>query len=79
MRWRTEEHYTTLVLKLDQGNPTAQYNLGLMYKNGIGVEKDFNEALGWFILLQTKIIVAKYALGLMYYKGEGIRKITLKQ
>ena len=28
-----------------QGNPTAQYNLGLMYKNGIGVEKDFNEAL----------------------------------
>ena len=33
-----------------QGNPRAQYNLGLMYKNGIGVEKDFNEALGWFIL-----------------------------
>ena len=29
-----------------QGNPRVQYNLGLMYKNGIGVKKDFNEALG---------------------------------
>ena len=29
-----------------QGNSRAQYNLGLMYKNGIGVKKDFNEALG---------------------------------
>ena len=58
-----------------QGNPTAQYNLGLMYKNGIGVEKDFNEALGWFILASDNDhMLSKYALGLMYYKGEGIRK-----
>ena len=58
-----------------QGNPRAQYNLGLMYKNGIGVKKDFNEALGWFILgSNNDHMLSKYALGLMYYKGEGISK-----
>ena len=58
-----------------QGNPRAQYNLGLMYKNGTGVKKDFNEALGWFILgSNNDHMLSKYALGLMYYKGEGISK-----
>ena len=58
-----------------QGNPRAQYNLGLMYKNGIGVKKDFNEALGWFILgSNNDHMLSKYALGLMYYKGEGVSK-----
>ena len=53
-----------------QGNPTAQYNLGLMYKNGIGVEKDLNESLGQFILgSDNDHMLSKYALGLMYYKG----------
>ena len=56
-----------------QGNPIAQYNLGLMYKNGIGVKKDFNEALEWFILgSKNNHMLSKYALGFMYYKGEGI-------
>ena len=53
-----------------QGNPTAQYNLGLMYKNGIGVEKDFNEALGWFILgSDNDHMLSKYALGLILIPG----------
>ena len=62
-----EKHYTTLVLK-QLGNPTAQYNLGIMYVC-IGVEKDFNEALGWLILASDNgHMLSKYALGLMYYK-----------
>ena len=32
-----------LSFDLVQGNPRAQHNLGLLYKNGIGVKKDFNE------------------------------------
>jgi len=34
-----------------QGNPIAQYNLGLMYKNGVGVKKDLNEAIKMFSLI----------------------------
>jgi len=30
------------------GNPDAQTNLGLMYTNGQGIERDFGEALKWF-------------------------------
>ncbi len=55
-----------------QGNATAQYNLGLMYKNGIGVDKDNEEALGWFTLgSDNGHMLSKYALGLLYYHGKG--------
>jgi len=30
-----------------QGNGQAQFNLGMCYKNGIGVEKDAKEAVAW--------------------------------
>ena len=57
-----------------QGNPIAQYNLGLMYKNGVGVKIDKNEAVGWFILASNNgHMLGKYALGLAYYHGSGVR------
>jgi TPR repeat protein len=34
----------------DQGEPDAQYHLGLMYEAGTGVPVDANEALRWFRL-----------------------------
>ena len=33
-----------------QGNPTAQYFLGLMYENGTGVGRDRAEAINWYKL-----------------------------
>ena len=33
-----------------QGNAAAQYNLGLMYRNGEGVPKDDAEAVKWYHL-----------------------------
>ena len=35
-------------LSTDQGNATAQYNLGLMYAIGEGVLKDEAEAVKWY-------------------------------
>ena len=32
----------------DQGQKTAQFNLGLMYQSGRGVPKDEAEAIKWF-------------------------------
>ena len=32
----------------EQGDAVAQYNLGLMYKNGWGVTQDYAEAVKWY-------------------------------
>ena len=32
----------------EQGHATAQYNLGVMCANGVGVKADLNQALTWF-------------------------------
>ncbi|WP_254557762.1 tetratricopeptide repeat protein, partial [Salmonella enterica] len=38
------EAYKWIKQSADQGNAQAHYNLGLMYWNGDGVEKDLNKA-----------------------------------
>jgi TPR repeat protein len=35
-------------LSADQGDPDAQYNLGVLYLKGTGVPKDRDEAVRWF-------------------------------
>ncbi len=32
----------------EQGHASAQFNLGLMYNNGLGVPQDYAEALQWY-------------------------------
>ncbi len=32
----------------EQGNPTAQYRLGVMYDSGYGVAQDYAEAMKWY-------------------------------
>ena len=55
------------------GDPKAQYNLGIMYNKGFGVEVDKKEAVGWFLLsAEHGNMLAQYALGYAYYKGEGV-------
>ena len=55
------------------GDDKAQYNLGIMYKNGLGVPVDKNKAFAWlFLSAEQGNTLANYALGHAYYKGEGI-------
>ena len=57
------------------GDDKAQYNLGVMYKKGLGVLVDHNEAFAWFFLSSNQgNILANYALGHSYYKGSGVQK-----
>ncbi len=35
-------------LSAEQGLAQAQFNLGLMYENGLSVQKDVNEARKWY-------------------------------
>lgn len=57
----------------DRGDAEAQYNLGLMYNNGRGVEQDYSQAAEWFRkaaeqgFLQTQFMLAN-----MYAKGRGV-------
>ena len=33
-----------------QGNAAAQYNMGYLYRNGVGVESNMDEAIRWYRL-----------------------------
>jgi TPR repeat protein len=54
----------------------AQNNLGVMYQNGRGVQKDYNEAVKLYQLAaKHSYAMAQYNLGLMYTKpGKASRR-----
>ena len=57
----------------EQGEATAQSNLGFIYSNGQGVPQDYKEAVKWFRLSAEKgYASAQFNLGLMYVKGQGV-------
>ena len=57
----------------EQGNPGAQYNLGLMYRNGKGVPQDLGEAIGWYRRAADQgDPFAQYNLGVLYDEGRGV-------
>jgi TPR repeat protein len=61
--------------KAEHGDVDAQYNLGIMYYHGEGVEKDLDQAILWFhMAAEQDDADAQYNLGLMYGKGEGTGK-----
>jgi TPR repeat protein len=56
-----------------QGNADAQFNLGLLYKNGWGVPQDDKTAVKWWKLAAEQgDSGAQYNLGFMYYNGKGV-------
>ena len=58
----------------DQGDARAQYNLGLMYRNGNGIQDDV-EAAKWFRkAAENGDVKAQHNLGMMYAKGEGVEQ-----
>ena len=66
----------------EQGNANAQYNLGNCYANGVGIEKDNEKAVYWFlksaeqgnVFAQNKLEDSRYNLGYYYAKGVGVEK-----
>ena len=57
----------------EQGNAVAQNNLGLMYDQGTGVPKDYQEAVKWYRLAAEQgDEEAQNSLGLMYKNGMGV-------
>ena len=59
----------------EQGDATAQYNLGLMYAKGEGVPENDAEAVGWFRkAAEQGDATAQSNLGVMYATGRGVLK-----
>jgi TPR repeat protein len=55
------------------GDVEAQYNLGVMYDEGTGVEQDFSKAAEWYRKAAERgFLEAQYNLGMMYYHGLGV-------
>ena len=67
------EHVFDLYAKAAElGNPAAQYNIGMMYSNGEGVNVDYQQAVYWFRKSSDQNFApAKFRLGEMYYFGMG--------
>ena len=58
-----------------RNSATAQHNLGGMYRDGQGVEKDFKEAVKWYQkAAEQGLATAQYNLGAMYRQGQGVEQ-----
>jgi TPR repeat protein len=56
-----------------QGNAVAQYKLGVMYDEGLGVPQDYKTAMKWYKLAAEQGDAgAQHNLGLMYNNGDGV-------
>ena len=59
----------------EEGSPEAQFNLGLMYFHGHGVERDLQEAAHWYRMSADRgYAKAQFSLGDMYDQGLGIEQ-----
>ena len=57
----------------DQGDSSAQHNLGIMYSKGQGVTQDYREAAKWFRLsAEQGNWYAQFGLGQLYRGGQGV-------
>ena len=74
--YEREDYKTAYKLFLplaEQGDAFAQYNLGLMYDQGLGVPQDYKEAFKWYRLSAVQgFPQAQTNLGVMYEKGQGV-------
>ncbi len=60
---------------VEQGHAKAQYNLGVMFRRGYGVQQDNVEAVKWYRkAAEQGFAEAQYNLGVMYAEGQGGRQ-----
>ena len=57
----------------EQGDATAQFNLGIMYENGKGIAQDYSRACDWYEkAAEQGDAYAQNNLGIMYENGDGV-------
>lgn len=64
-----------ILFRAEQGDATAQYNLGVMYAYGQGVKQDDKQAAYWYQKAAEQDHAGAQAfLGAMYFNGQGVRQ-----
>ena len=67
-----QKQFKKLLVKAEAGNLKAQYEVGIMYLKGKGVETDGRKARSWIGKAADRgVNKAVTRLGILYYKGEG--------
>ena len=57
----------------DQGNPIAQYSIGVLYEFGSGVPQNTVEAAKWYLkAANQEHAAAQWRLGIIYWQGSGV-------
>jgi TPR repeat protein len=70
-----KEAYNIFSILSQEGNSQAQYILGSMYLDGIGVKKDYKKAYELFMQsAKQNNSFGEYALGYLYKHGLGVKK-----
>jgi TPR repeat protein len=70
-----KEKLEKLMNQAEDGDVDAQYDLGIRYYSGDGVEKDHAKAVKWFTMAaEHDDAQAQFNLGIMYGRGEGADK-----
>ena len=63
----------------ESGDSDAQFLLGVRYYFGKGVQKNYSEAVNWFLkAAQQEHMKAEFNLGVCYYFGKGVEKDFVK-
>ena len=66
--------YKEFLVASEKGHADSQFNLGLMYEQGIGVGKDEKEAVGWYGKSAAQgNAAAQFNLGVLYENGRGTK------
>lgn len=64
-----------LIEEAELDDTASQYQLGIIYYAGRGVDVNYDEARWWFqSAAEQGHQKAQYALGYMYFEGEGVSK-----
>ena len=70
-----KKDFNSLKALAEKGDAEAQYEIGMMYRKGEGVEADLKEAFKWTRkAAEQDQPLAQYELGWMYDYGEGVEK-----
>jgi TPR repeat protein len=72
VRERADDDLSRIARSAERGDAAAQYSLGLLHLDGLGVKLDQGEAMRWFrAAADQQYTLAQVKLGEMYHYGEG--------
>ena len=68
-------NFNEIEKKAKQGDAEAQFNLGVLYDIGKGVEQNHTKAAHWYQrAANQEHATARFNLGVSYYNGEGVKQ-----